>query len=886
MKLSTWCLRWCVAADDRDAIDGDLRHEYAAMRDRGASRWRANVWLAREVAVACAYGLASRIRESVPSRSGLRVEIREAIRVLRRRPASTLAMIVTLALGIGANTGMFTVLNAALWRPLPFPSPDQLVVIREYQRNKSDSSRGVSYLNFADWRAESRAFESMALATLDTGSLKLAESVVKAEGAIVSPGFFHTLGVSAAMGTTFDAIGDDGLSRFGLPAIMLSDAGWRRYFHADPGIVGREVELDGRRSEIVGVTPAGILPLATEPIDFWSTARTLGNPTDPSSANGSRNFRQYAGVLARLRSGVSRDEAQRELDAIGAGLLARYPRAMANRGVSIEPLRDVFVGDSAKTLWLLFGMVSVVLLIACVNVANVCLARASTRQREVAIRGALGARRIDIVRQFVTESVLVSLTGGACGLWLSVWLVSVLSALLPAEVPKVAGLTPDWRVFAFALAAALVTGLICGVVPAWSATRARASASSSLSDGRRSASGPVPRRLRDALIAMEVAAALALLVAAGLMTNSLVRLGRVAPGFDGKQLLTTRLSLDGDRYEGGSVHAPRINRVLDDLDARLRQLPGVNDVAFAQSVPLTGVENSTEFSIPGRPAPVGKGPTAGLRFVSASYFHTMRIPFVDGRAFSAQDRDGAPPVVAVNEAFVREFLPGEVALGRMLSLGWGGETPKQIVAIVGDVRHKSLGDRPRPEMYVPQAQFGNTSVTVVMRSAATTDAIGPAMLAAIHDVDPLLALSGVKTLDDYRADTLAVPRFGAWLLGGFGVLALLLTTVGLYGVTSYTTAQRTQEIGVRMALGAQVSDVLRLVIRQGAQPVLVGLAIGVLGALAASRALGAWLYEVAPTDPWTLISVASLLAVVALLACYIPARRASRVDPLLALRGN
>lgn len=884
MRLAAWCLRRSVPADDVDAILGDVEQEYAELLAAGASSWQVRVWLARQIAAACGHGLVTRARMSVPTLRGIRLEIREALRSLRRRPLTTSAMIATLALGIGANTAMFTVLNVALWRPLPFQAPGELVVIREYQPAK-DSSRGVSYLNFDDWRTQNHTLESMALVTLDSASLTLTDGVVKADGVVVSPGFFHTLGVAAAIGTTFDAAGDAGLTAAGLPAVMLSDAGWRRHFHGDASVIGRQIVLDGRRSEIVGVTPAGIIPLATEPIDFWVPARVFGNPADPKSSNGSRNFRHYAAVIARLRPGVTRDAAQHDLEAIGAGLAAKYPRVMAGRAVSVEPLRDVLVGDAARTLWLLFGMVSVVLVIACVNVANVCLARASTRHREVAIRRALGARRIDIVRQFVTESVIVALAGGASGVWLSAWLVGVLNAILPPELPRVAGLAPDWRVFVFAFTAALVTGLICGVLPGLSASRRDRSATS-LSDGRRAGAGPVPRRLRDSLIAIEVAAALTLLVAAGLMTNSLVRLGRVAPGFDAANVLTTRLSLDGDRYESGSVHAPNINRVLADLDDRLRRLPGVTSVAFAHSVPLTGVENSTGFSIAGRQAADGKGPSAGLRFISDNYFRTMSIPVIDGRAFSAEDRDGAAPVVAVNEAFVREFLPGEVAIGRTLSLGWGGDRPKQIVAIVGDVRHRSLGDRPKPEMYVPQSQFGNTAVTVVVRTRAAAGAIGPAMLAAIHDADPGLALSGVKALDDYRADTLAVPRFGAWLLGGFGMLALVLTTIGLYGVTSYTTAQRTQEIGVRMALGAQVSDVLRLVIQQAARPVVLGLAVGAVGAMAISRALREWLYDVAPGDPWTLLAVALLLALVSLVACYVPARRAARVDPLLALRGD
>lgn len=792
-------------------------------------------------------------------------------------------MVVTLALGIGANTAIFTVLNAALWRPLPYTDPGSLVVLREYQRADSAGDRGVSYLNFLDWRDRLHTVSSMAIVAASHAPLKVGDSVVRAEGAYVSSGFFRTLGVPAALGTTLDSVDERGLTDRGLPALMLSDAGWRKYFQRDPGIVGREVELDGRRHQIVGVTSAGIVPLSEEPFDFWASPMTFGASTDPKSANGSRNFRMYPAVLARMNPGTTIDAVQRELDAVNEQLAVLYPKAMAKRGASVEPLRAVLVGDTARPLWLLFGMVSAVLLIACVNVANLGLARGASRHREVAIRTALGASRIDIVRQFVTESVLVSLAGGIVGLGVSVWIVAGLAYLLPAEVPKVAGVTPDLRVFLFALSAALVTGVICGIVPALAVTRHRVSGAS-LADGRRPATGSMPRRLRDALITVEVAAALALLCAAGLMTNSLLRLGRVSPGFDAHGIVTTRVSLDGIQYESGSTRPRRINATLDDLAQRLRTLPGVSDVAFAQSVPLTGVENSTQFSIVGRPKPEGKAPTAGLRFVSADYFQTLRIPVQNGRAFSAQDVMTSTPVVAVNAEFVRQFLPGDVVIGRTLELGWGGDAPKQIVAVVGDVRHRNLADRARPEMYVPQSQFGNTEITALVRTTASAEQIGPAMLAAVHAADPALALTPVRSLDDYRADTLALPRCGAWLIGGFGALALVLTAVGLYGVTSYTTAQRTQEIGVRVALGAQVTDVLSLVVGQGLRPVVVGLALGATAFVLGARVMQAWLYDVTTSDPVTLVVVSTGLAIVALLACYLPARLAARVDPLTAMR--
>lgn len=883
--LRTLLIRLCVHRDDAEPLIGDLTHEASARVARGDSRASVWFWLMRETAAACAWGLADRMRRASYRAGSIGTECREAMRVLRRRPGTTLAMVTTLALGIGANTAMFTVLNAALWRPLPYANASQLVVVREYQRQKPDGSMGVSYLNFKDWRAAARSFSSMDIVATDSSALRVSDRPTRVEGAFVSATAFRTLGLDAAIGTTFERYGDLGLTPEGLMPVMLTDSGWTKYFQRDPAVVGKSAEIDGQRMQIVGVTPAGLVPLATEPIDFVTTLNNFGKPTDTASANGSRNFRQYPAVIARLASGVTLADAQRELEAINASLAIQFPKAMANRGVRVEPLRDVLVGDSAQPLWLLFGMVSVVLLVACVNVANVWLARAASRQREVSVRAALGASRFDIIRTFVVESVMVALAGGACGVLLSVWMISSLVSLLPDDVPHVAGLTPDWRVLMFALVTALTTGVLCGVMPAFAATR-RGVSSSLLADGRRAASGPVPRRLRDTLIAVEVAAALVLLTAAGLMTNSLVRLVRVAPGFDLRNVLTTRISLDDDRYDGTSEHPVKINAMLDDLERRLRAVPGVADVAFAQSLPLTGVENSTQFSVIGRPAPDGVDSSAGLRFVSAGYFDTMRIPVKQGRGFTTQDGDVAPAVAMVNEAFVRAFLADGPVLNQTLKLGWGGDAPKQIVGVVGDVRHRGMGDAPRPEMYVPQSQFGNTSISVIVRATADSASVAPQITAAVHEADASLALTGVRTLDSYRAATLALPRFGAWLLGGFGVLALVLTMVGLYGVTSYTTTQRTQEIGVRMALGAQVNDVLGLVVRQGVRPVLVGIVIGAAGSMMTTGALRQWLYGVEPNDPVTMVLVVLLLAVVALAACYLPARRASRVDPLLALRGD
>ncbi|HQR35630.1 MAG TPA: ABC transporter permease, partial [Blastocatellia bacterium] len=600
------------------------------------------------------------------------------------------------------------------------------------------------------------------------------------------------------------------------------------------------------------------------------------------SANGSRNYRSYPGVVARLKPGVTAQQAQTELATIQGSLAQQYPKAMAKRAVSVEQLRDLFVRDASKALWLLLGIVGVVLLIACVNVANLMLARATSRQREIAIRTALGASRADVIQQFLIESLLLSLAGGALGLLLSLWLVEGLTVLLPADVPQLSGLTPDWRVQMFTFAVAVLTGVLCGLFPAFTATRGNVA--EAIKDGGRTATGQALRgRLRSALVIGEVALALTLLVAAGLLLNSLVRLNQVQPGFEIRNTLTMQMSLSGARYRGEMEQPDKINSFLAELTDRVRALPGVTDVAHAQCVPLTGQENNTAFQIVGDSA-TGEKPAAQLRFISPDYFSALRIPVVSGRAFTERDKPQTPPVVLVNEAFVREHFHGTNPLGKKLQLGWGGDVPKEIVGVVGNVRHRSMSDSARAEMYVPQAQFSNSGITLIVRSSVNPESLVNVVKQQVHALDPEIPLTAIKTLDAYRQEALALPRFNTFLIGVFAFLALVLTLVGLYGVMSYSVTQRTQEIGIRMALGAQMKDVLQMIIGQGMKLVAVGVLLGWAGAFAVTRLLRSWLYEVSPGDPLTFAGVALLLAVVALLACWVPARRATKVDPMIALR--
>ncbi len=825
----------------------------------------------------------ARARERRAFGEGWLRDVRQAARQARRQPGYAIIAVLTLGVGIGASTAVFSVVNAALLRPLPYPDASSLVVLRERRSADPSASGGVSYLNFVDLQHELRSFSTMAVAAPTSATIDAGATPVRLDGLIVSTDFFRALGVAPVVGRLFDER-DAPAQLVGRPLpVMLSFGTWQTHFGGRRDIAGQRLLADGERVEIIGVTPRDLFPVQGDPVAYWTTTPAMGDPADQSSANGSRNFRAYAGVLARLRPGVTIEHARSEVEAVYASMAARTPALFTGRATTLMPLREVFVADSRPTLFLLLGIVSLVVLVASVNVANMLVARAAARSREVAIRTALGAGRGAIVRQFLVESLLLAACGGALAVVLSSWIVRTLSSLLPASLPRLSTLGPDWRVFGFILLAIAASTLISGLVPAMTAARGVRRGSTLVSE--RQATMAIPRRVRDTLLAAEVALALMLLVGAGLLTNSLIRLQRVQPGYDVDRILTAALTLEGPRFDGPQTRPTALNQYLADVRARISALPGVTSVAVAQAVPLTGLENSTRFELIGAPAP-GDVPSAQLRFVSDGYFETLGIPIRRGRAFTSTDGPDTPPVMVVNEAFVRQQVGAANPLGRTVRAGWGGNAPKTIVGVVGDVRHRGMGDTARPEMYVPHTQFGNRAMVLVVRAATTPDAVTADVIAAIRAFNPTLPVPQATSLAGYRRETLALPRFGAAVLSGFALLALGLTLVGLYGVTSYGVVQRTREIGVRMALGGQVADIWRLVIGEGLRPVAIGLVAGLLGSLATTRLLRAWVYEVGVADPLTYVAVASLLAAVAGLACAIPARRAARVDPLVALRDD
>lgn len=816
-------------------------------------------------------------------------DLRFGARMLIQHPGFTLVAILTLALGIGANTAIFSLVNAVLLKPLPYPKENQLLVVQQTRLDKAEDDGGVSYLNFTDWQAQSRSFESMAIAATDEATLTGEGEPARLRGAVVSAGFFQTLGIAPKLGRAFIREEDLPGAGSGLNSLILTDSGWRNHFGGDPKIIGRKITLNEQPFLIVGVTPPGILPLRKEPIDYWATVAVNGDAAKAGTANASRGYRAYWGVLGRLKAGVTLEQARAEMEAINRRLQENYRASNANAGIRLTPLRDLVVGNVRAALWLLLGIVGAVLLIACANVANLLMARATVRQREIAIRAALGANARRIVQQLLSEGLLLSLAGGAAGLLLSMWLLEGLLFLLPVGIPRITGLEPDWRVLCFTFGAAILTGLLCSLAPA--ITAAKINLTEAIKDGGRSASKAMAGVwLRKALVVGQIGAALVLLVGAGLLIKSLIRLQQVNPGFETRDILTMQMVLSGDRYQNREMNPDRLNAFLAELTGRIKRLPGVREVSFAQCVPLTEVDNNTTVDLVERPAAKGEQPSAQLRFIGLNYFQVLRIPTLSGRDFSDRDTPHSPPVVIINEAFARGFFQGEDPIGKKLKLGWGGDDPKIIVGVVGNVRHRGLSDSERPEMYVPQAQFANAGITLLVRTGLPAES-SPANLIApikreIYALDPQLPVTEVKMLDQYRDDSVAVPRFNAMLLSLFSGLALLLTAVGLYGVLSYSVTQRTNEIGIRLALGARGWDILRLVVGQGMRLAIFGVAIGLMAAVALTRLMKGLLFNVSATDPGTYLGLALLLLSVAFVACYVPARRASRVDPMVALRSE
>ena len=801
-------------------------------------------------------------------------DIRYGLRVLVRRPGFALVAIATLALGVGANTAIFSVVNAVLLRTLPYQEPERLVALWETstQPGQEPNDRNeVAMGNFLDWRSQAEVFEGVAALNYANVNLTGVAEPERIQGAVVSANLFSVLGVQPLSGRGFQEEEENPASP---RTVILSHGLWQRRFGSDPELIGKTLTLNSNPVTVIGIMPPAFdleFPI-TRQIDLWLPMRIASSNTDRQS--------HYLYVVGRLKPSVSLGQAQSGMNVLAGQLQDQYPKTNTGRGANVVALHQQLVGKIQPYLRLLFAAVGFVLLIACANVASLVLARVTSRHKEVAIRMAVGASRRRVVQQLLTESILLSILGGVAGLFLAYWETDLLVALTPPEVPRLGEIGLGAPVFIWTLGISIVTGVVFGLVPALGASKP--DLNESLKEGGRSIAGSARNKTRNLLVVSEIALALMLLIGAGLMIRSFARLENVNPGFDPKNLLTMNISLPSQKYR----EKQQINSFFDRLLEGVLSLPGVEGVGGIDPLPLGGSDGTTGFVVEGEaPREVGDRPEVGERTITGGYFDAMHIPFMNGRAFQANDREDAPKVVIINEALAQRFWPNENAIGKRL--GFRPKEPQiwhEVVGIVGNVRHRSLDADPKPELYFPYSQYPGRFMTLVVRTSSDpVNAIG-AVRSQVLALDPDQPVFDIKTMDERLSKSVGVSRFIMLLLGVFAALATLLASVGIYGLMAYTVTQRTHEIGVRMALGAKTTDVISLVLRHGLKLVFAGVGIGVAGALALTRLMETLLYNVSPTDTLTFVVITLILAGVALAACFVPARRAARVDPMIALR--
>jgi putative ABC transport system permease protein len=792
---------------------------------------------------------------------------RFAVRQLLRTPGFTIVAALTLALGIGATSAMFSVVNGVLLKPIPFPNPDALV--RVYEQVPQYGRSSVAPATFLDWRAQNTSFERIAVYGNTSGTFAWSDGPERVTGANVTWDLFDLLGVKPALGPGFTA---DQEKPGANNVILLSHGLWERRFGSDPAVAGKPVTVNGTAMTIVGVMPAGFY-YPTRQAEFW---RPMGlNP-----ANASRGA-HFLGAVARLKPGVGVAQAQAEVKAISERLAAQYPDNSAGESAEVIGLYDQVVGPIRPALLTLFAAVGVVVLIACANVANLLLVRASVREKEIAIRTALGAGRGRLAIQMFVESALLAVTGGGLGLLLAHLIIPAIQALGAGSVPRVADVGIDGSVLAFTLAASLLTGVLFGLAPAWQVSRARSA--TALKEGVRSSVGGGGRWVRNGLLVVEVALSIVLLVGATLLLRSFARITNVDPGFKPEGVLAFQVALPQATYKD----APQRVAFFDNFLGKLGAMPDVRGVGMVQTLPLRGgYVLSVEIS--GRPKPEpGEELSANHRVVSPGYFQAMGIPLLRGRLLSEQDREKSPMVAVIDETFVKRHFPNEDPLTRGLDIGNSTDGFYQIVGVVGDVRYENLGDAPAPTMYVPYKQDVFSQMWVVARGGGgDPNRMTGGVRQVLREMDPALPAFSITPLVTVLSDAVAQQRFSMMLLALFAGIALFLAAVGLYGVVSYVVSQRTREIGLRMAMGAGPNAIVRMVLGGGMKLALVGVVIGLAGAFALSSYIETLLYEVAPSDLTSYAGTAAILLAVAALACYVPARRAMRVDPLVALQAE
>jgi predicted permease len=809
-------------------------------------------------------------------------DLRYGARMLMKRPGFTLIAVITLALGIGANTTIFSVINSLLLKPIPFPDADRLALVWQTQANDPKSRDIVSAPNYQDWQRQNDVFANMAIFDSAGKGYNLSGSgePVRVSGVRVSASFFDVLGVKPRLGRTFLPEDTPGKHQ----VVVINDGLWRSLYNADPTIVGKTIKVDSEEHTVIGVMPPEF------EFQLFSAIRQLWVPVVYTKGDQERSSRSFV-CLARLKPGVTMEQARTQMNTIGLSLAEQYPRDNAGNSATLDPIGEFGKEDQQTTLLTLLAVAGLVLLIACVNVANLLMARGAARQREFAIRAALGASRARTIRQLLTESLLLAFAGGVTGILVAIWSSSLLLKVLPGNlravpfrsIDAINGISIDYKVLAFTWGITCLTGILFGLVPAL--LFSKRNVNESLQEGSRGTTGG-GARLRQGLVVIEIALALVVLTGAGLMIQSMTRLLNVEPGLDPRNVLVMSMSLPQENlYYGPPTHP----QFAHDLQQHVGGIPGVVAVSAVSALPIGGGRAGRGFVIEGQPDPGTENqPGANYTIICPNYFQTMGIKLISGREFSEQDSQTAPGVIVINEALAKRYWPSEDPVGKRIKIGaLTSDNPwLTIVGITQDVKQGGLDQQPRRELFRPYSQAAWPVMTVVVRTASSPGAFINPIKQALARVEPERAASGIRTMDEVIYDSLGSRRFPMMLLLAFSLVALTLAAVGISGVVSFSVSQRTREIGIRMALGARKGDIIWLVLNRSMTAALIGVGVGLAASFALTRFLTGLLFEVKPLDPIVLGSVAVILACVALIACYLPARRATKVNPLVALRSE
>jgi putative ABC transport system permease protein len=811
--------------------------------------------------------------------SALTQDLRYALRTFLNSPGSTVVAIVVLSLGIGASVAIFSVTNAILFRSLPYKDPERVVFVWENKLSKAMRQESLSPADFKDFQTRNQVFDRMGAIRSQSSVLTGGELPERIETAAVSPGVFEILGMEPVLGRSFASDEDQPDKNH---VAILSAGLWQRRFGRDPNILGKKLSLDSGSYTVVGVAPPQFrlpenrselwIPYTPEPADFLPSNRAV----------------RFLHVLGHLKPAVSLERAQSEMRIWAEQLAREYQDTNVGYSVDLVPLREQLIGDIRATLWMLMAAVAAVLLIACVNVAHLLLARAAAREKEIAVRTALGANPSRLVRQLLTESVLLAVIAGAVGLLLAYWGTWILAKLVPAGLSQGDEIQMDWRVLGFTLGVSILTGVAFGMAPALACTRSNLNLVLR-SGGRGGTGGRTRSRVRDTLLVCEVASSAALLMGAGLLIRSLLRLQEVNPGFRADHVLTMQLALPQARYPG-----LKIGLFYEQLLGRIAQLPGVQTAGISRFLPLSGSDASLNFQIEGQPRlGTADQPRAKYRTASGGYFEALGIPLHRGRLFDSRDNQKTPKVVIINETAVRRYWPNDNPIGKRILSGFDDDRWSTIIGVVGDVKHAGLDADTNPETYYQYLQippevmnFAESTMALVIRTSADPAAMTSSVRGELRTLDPSLPVFDVHVMQDLLYSSIAQPRFRTFLIGTFAGLALVLATLGLYGVVAYSVSQRTTELGIRVALGAQPGRILKLVVFHAAGLAALGLGIGIAATLAGSRIISRFLFGVSATDPITLGATCLIILLVAVTASLVPALRAAKIDPAIALRAE